>query len=203
MLKRWITLAGLLLAITAVAGAASASAAEWTMGGKPLEKATEAEYDGQLAMATSVGTVQCEMGFRLEFLPKGGTVVKQFFVNFAKGCKVTGTWAKCTVTAAEAQQLGVAGWWEVDLEPPHFKITFVQIKFTFNAGCEAKESDRTWTISYGSITAAPLTQPFNNVSLSATGESNFGSVSILKEFEGKPSDTITEVAEATTMELIK
>src|SRR6186713_802900 len=159
MLNRWITLGGLLLAISALAGTASASAAEWRMGGKPLEKAVEAEYAGQTAMATSSGTVECEMGFRLEFQPKGGTVVKQFFINFAKGCKTAGTWAKCTVIAAEAQNLGKAGWYEVDLEPPHFKITFLQIKFEFNEACAAKESDRTWPISYGSMTVVPLTEP--------------------------------------------
>jgi len=203
MLKKWITLAGLLLAISAVAGAASASAAEWRMGGKPLEKAVEAEYEGQTAMATSTGTVECELGFRLEFQPKGVTVVKQFFINFAKGCKAAGMWATCKVIAAEAQNLGKAGWYEVELEPPHFKIRFIQIKYEFNEACAAKETDRTWPISYGSMTVVPLTEPFNNVSLSATGESNFGAVSILSSFEGSPSNTLTEVGGAKTMELVK
>lgn len=166
---------------------------EWTMGGKSLEGEIEAEYDGPLAVGNSGGVVDCPIGFRLGVGPAGQTVVKQVSVTLT-GCKFTGVWAGCIPTNAT----GTAG--KVDIKATDFDITAVELKYTFQAGCKG---GTTFNPKFAEVTAKPKTEPFNNVSLSGTGESGSESVSILEELEGSTSNTITEVGESTTLALME
>lgn len=166
---------------------------EWTMGGKSLESEIEAEYDGPLAVGNGGGVVDCPVGFRLGAGPAGQTVVKQVTVTLT-GCKFAGNWAGCIPTKGE----GTAG--KVDIKATDFDITTVALKYTFQAGCKG---GTTFEPKFAKVTAKPVTEPFNNVSLSGTGEWGTESISIIEGFEGGTSNVITEVGEATTLALME
>src|SRR4051794_18451091 len=106
-MKRWTTLAGLLLAVSAFVATAPASAAEWTTAGKPLETEIKVNFEGLVAMGTVTGAIDCPLGFTLAAGPNGSTVVQQFWVTIA-GCKTSGGWAKCFIINGEG--LNVAKW---------------------------------------------------------------------------------------------
>ncbi|HEX5526489.1 MAG TPA: hypothetical protein VFX44_04725 [Solirubrobacterales bacterium] len=177
---------------------AGRAASEWTMGGKSLESEVQVEYEGQLALGSTSGDVVCPVGFVLGVGPAGETVVVQTFLNIGGCAAPTGTWAGCWLIDASGTAKPA-----VDLNGNHLDITEVEFKYTFNEACKLLESRRTFDAKFAKITAAFAGPPGNSLTLSGSGESELGSVSILEEFEGSPSNVITEVGEAGTLSLME
>src|SRR5215469_7590668 len=129
MLMRWIGLLALALALAASAfvGTAPAMAAsEWTMGGKPLTETASAEFDGELAVGTPMGTVSCFAGFRINVAASGKATAETWAYSPTK-CALTGSLKSCFVTGGKATSTP----WAVDTLTKDWDITNVKIDYTF------------------------------------------------------------------------
>lgn len=192
MRKRYASVVGLLLAMAAITVPASASAYEWTMGGTSLKETVKVEFQGGVLVALAEGEIECELGMTLTAAPVGGkSVISQAWMNVMKKCVMGGVLKKCEVESFKP--LGLP--WEVVLLANDFDIKAVEVEYVLKntAACPNKPAVKPkWAL----MTAkSPFQNNIPNVSISGTGESNYGTATLPSEFEGKPINVLDEPGE--------
>jgi hypothetical protein len=188
-MKKALLLSVLALTTSALALAAPASASEWTLGGEPLSEDIELTFEGSVAFQTAVNGIACPLGFNLNAPtdPKK-TTVKNFYID-AFNCKFTGTFKGCFIT----KQVSKNDPWDVDLEPKDYTVTNLSIEYTLNNGCAG---GKTFPLTIKKYTVEPADpSKITNTSVSGTGESPFGTVTIPSTFESETSNEMAEIGE--------
>ena len=174
----------ILLAVMAVATMAtpiSASAAEWTHEGEPLEEKASVELTGNMGFTiTGIASYECITHMSATLEPGStGTITK--FETTATTCKGSGALANCKAIGTHV--LGLSWSKHAQLGPSLLNLTDVTYTITYEKTPQCPIADATRYV--GSIIGVPDgTVTVRTLSLSGTGTDGseyFGTLSVLPE----------------------
>lgn len=141
--RRLLAVALAAVAVLALVGSATASAAVWKENGVTVTKAFEMGTlgPGNYEAESGEGGVQCSERFVISFNGVSTTTISKF--ENKGSCKTFGTYAACTVSTVEA--IGLP--WTVTLNASTLTINNMHMKHTFKAGCAKGEINKTLNVT--------------------------------------------------------
>jgi hypothetical protein len=166
-----LLLVGMIVAVTALTGAASASAAVWKDAGVNVGSAISIGLSGGEVFESGTSGMSC--GVKATLTTSGGstgTITKWEITSCAGGF---GELAKCEILASEPKTLP----WTVDVNTTDISVTNMRTRHSFKAGCPIKELDKT----IANMTMTPdLTTAITQFEFTGTNGTykQFGSVSV-------------------------
>ena len=142
--RRLLAVALAAVAVLALAGSATASAAVWKENGVTVTKSFSMSTlgPGSYEAESGVGGVQCSERFTISFNETTKATTISAFEN--KGsCKTFGSYAACTASTVEA--IGLP--WTVTLNATTLTINNMHMKHTFKVGCAKPEINKTLNVT--------------------------------------------------------
>jgi hypothetical protein len=121
----------------ALAGSATAAAAEWKHEGAALEEHVEIGLFGSQVFTTEAGTMICEAEATLT--TEGGSTGSLTNFKTTKCMGLTGSMMGCTVVSSRQPN----GPWAVDVNATDLTATNVTLLRTFNSGCPVQQIEST------------------------------------------------------------
>ncbi|HEY2715080.1 MAG TPA: hypothetical protein VGI73_02540 [Solirubrobacterales bacterium] len=160
------------VAVMAVAGSATASAAVWKMGGTEVTTEFSLGLSGasDYEIEESKGGVNCEEHMSLRSTGKSNATISAW--ENKKCSTPLGTLSKCTITGSEA--IGLP--WSVTLGTSTLTINSMHVKHTFKSGCVVSEINQTMNVTMTPDSKSAITK-FELLGTSGTNKI-FGSYTI-------------------------
>ena len=136
-LRKMLLLGAMAALALALAGPASAGAAEWKHGESPLEKHVEIGLFGSEVFVTEAGAMVC--GVDATLTTEGGSSGEIGNYEATECMGLTGAMEGCTLASAEQ----VGGPWAVDVNATDLTVTGNTILRTFEPGCPVETIEST------------------------------------------------------------
>lgn len=136
-LRKILLLGAMAVLALALAGPASAGAAEWKHGASPLEEHVEIGLFGSEIFVTEAGAMICEVDATLT--TEGGSVGQIGNYETTECMGLTGAMEGCSVVATEQ----VGGPWAVDVNATDLTVTGNTLLRTFDPECPVKTIEST------------------------------------------------------------
>lgn len=130
------------MAVFALVGSATASAAVWKDAGVTVSKAFTMNLSGaqNYEVENSAGGVQCSEKMTISFNGVSTTKLESFK---NESCTTFGTYKACTVQTVEA----IGSPWTVTLNASNLSVASFRVKHTFKAGCAKGEINQLVTLT--------------------------------------------------------